>query len=56
MAEEDIVNITADLTLSGGKIVHGKGSFAALAPEALPELPDGSPVIAFGAPGAPTSL
>ena len=52
VAEDDIAGITSDLTLTGGKIVHAKGAFAAHAPEALPELPDWSPVPAFGAPGA----
>ncbi|MEM9522990.1 MAG: amidohydrolase [Pseudomonadota bacterium] len=49
--ESEIADITADLTLTGGRIVHAKGAFAAHAPEALPELPDWSPVPAFGAPG-----
>ncbi|MEM1428543.1 MAG: amidohydrolase [Pseudomonadota bacterium] len=53
IGEDDIANITADLTLSGGKIVHAKGGFAAHAPAPLPELPDWSPVPVFGAPGAP---
>lgn len=53
VAEQDIANISADLTLTGGKIVHAKGAFAAHAPDALPELPDWSPIPVFGAPGAP---
>ncbi len=51
--EDDIINIEADLTFTGGKIVHAKGAFSANAPAPLPELPDWSPVPAFGAPGAP---
>ncbi|MEM6741891.1 MAG: amidohydrolase [Pseudomonadota bacterium] len=53
VAEDEIAAITSDLTLTGGKIVHAKGAFAAQAPAPLPELPDWSPVPAFGAPGAP---
>ena len=52
IAEDDIANITADMTLCGGKVVHAKGAFAAHAPDPLPELPDWSPVPIFGAPGA----
>ena len=51
--EDDIINIEADLTFTGGRIVHAKGAFADHAPAALPELPDWSPVPIFGAPGAP---
>ena len=52
VAEDDIVNIEADLTLTGGKIVHASRRFASYAPAPLPELPDWSPVPIFGAPGA----
>jgi predicted amidohydrolase YtcJ len=52
-AEEAIADITADLTLVGGRIVHAKGPFAALAPPELPPLPAWSPVPVFGAPGVP---
>lgn len=52
VAEDDIINIEADLTLSGGKIVYAKARFADHAPAPLPELPDWSPVPIFGAPGA----
>ena len=55
IAEDEIVNIEADLTLTGGKIVHAKGAFAGHAPAALPELPDWSPLPVFGAPGAPST-
>ncbi|MEM6623211.1 MAG: amidohydrolase [Pseudomonadota bacterium] len=54
-AEDEIVDITADMTLSGGKIVYAKGAFQAHAPAELPELPDWSPVPIFGAPGAPAT-
>ncbi len=53
VAEDEIADITADLTLSGGQIVHAKDAYTAHAPAALPELPDWSPVPIFGAPGAP---
>ena len=52
VAEDDIINIEADLTLTGGKVVHAKARFAPHAPAPLPELPDWSPVPIFGAPGA----
>jgi predicted amidohydrolase YtcJ len=50
-AEDAIADITSDLTLVGGRIVHAKGPFAELAPPDPPPLPPWSPVIAFGAPG-----
>ncbi|MEM8553091.1 MAG: amidohydrolase family protein, partial [Pseudomonadota bacterium] len=50
--EDEIASITADLTLTGGTIVHAKGAFAAHGPPPLPTLPDWSPVPIFGAPGA----
>ncbi|MEL6774699.1 MAG: amidohydrolase family protein, partial [Pseudomonadota bacterium] len=53
VAEEEITEISADLTLTGGRIVHAKGDFAEHAPAPLAELPDWSPVPVFGAPGAP---
>ncbi|MEO0392685.1 MAG: amidohydrolase [Pseudomonadota bacterium] len=49
--EDDITNITADLTVTGGKIVYAQGELASFGPEALPELPDWSPINMFGAPG-----
>ncbi|MEM8811026.1 MAG: amidohydrolase [Pseudomonadota bacterium] len=51
--EDEIAAIEADLTFTGGKVVHAKATFADHAPEALPCMPDWSPVPAFGAPGAP---
>lgn len=53
--EDDIINIEADLTFTGGRIVHAKGAFADHAPAPLPELPDWSPVPIFGAPGTPNT-
>ena len=53
IAEDEIIEIEADLTLTGGQVVHAKGGFAELAPPPLPTLPDWSPVPLFGAPGAP---
>jgi len=50
-AEDDIADISSDLTLVDGKIVHAKDSFGDYAPEELAELPDWSPVSKFGAPG-----
>ena len=55
VAEDDIINIEADLTFSGGRIVYAKNRFAPYAPAPLPELPDWSPVPIFGAPGADPS-
>ncbi|MEO0624458.1 MAG: amidohydrolase [Pseudomonadota bacterium] len=52
-AEAEIADITADLTLTGGQVVHAKGAFANHAPPPLAELADWSPVPFFGAPGAP---
>ncbi|ABI93391.1 RC145 (plasmid) [Roseobacter denitrificans OCh 114] len=51
--EDEIINLEADLTFTGGKVVHAKGPFASHAPADLPGLPDWSPVPMFGAPGAP---
>ncbi len=51
VSEPEITEIEADLTLTGGAIVHAKNRFATHAPAPLPELPDWSPVPVFGAPG-----
>lgn len=51
VAEDEIIEIEADLTLTAGKIVHAKGRFGDHAPAPLPELPDWSPVPILGAPG-----
>jgi predicted amidohydrolase YtcJ len=45
---EEIVNISAVLTVLGGRIVHAAGDFAPLAPPAPPALPDWSPVKHYG--------
>ncbi|MFY0610598.1 MAG: amidohydrolase [Hyphomicrobiaceae bacterium] len=56
VAEDEIADITADLTFTGGKIVYAGGQFTEYGPRPLPELPDWSPVPVFGAPGAPTTI
>ncbi|ONG50534.1 amidohydrolase [Pseudoroseomonas deserti] len=45
---DEIQDITADLTIVGGKIVHGAGDFARLSPPLPPAMPDWSPVNHFG--------
>ncbi|MXP66108.1 amidohydrolase [Roseomonas sp. M0104] len=46
--ENEIQDITAVLTAVGGRIVHGAGDFARLAPPMPPAMPDWSPVRTFG--------
>ncbi|MGA0561295.1 amidohydrolase [Ancylobacter sp. VNQ12] len=46
--EDSIQDITAVLTLLGGRPVHGAGDFADLAPDLPPAMPDWSPVRTFG--------
>jgi hypothetical protein len=46
--EAEIKGIEAVLTLMGGKIVHGSGDFAPLAPPLPPVSPDWSPVASYG--------
>lgn len=46
--EDEIMDITAALTLLGGRPVHGDGDFADLAPDLPPAMPDWSPVRTFG--------
>src|SRR5882672_7567429 len=48
VASEAIQDITAVLTLVGGKPVHGDGAFKDLAPTLPPAMPDWSPVRSFG--------
>ncbi|MBP1860377.1 amidohydrolase [Rhizobium herbae] len=48
-AEDEISFLTSDLTMVGGKIVHGAGDFKALDENDVPPaMPDWSPVRAFG--------
>jgi predicted amidohydrolase YtcJ len=52
-AEDEIADITSDLTMVGGKIFYGSGDFTALDEGALPPaMPDWSPVRRFGGYGA----
>ncbi|RXF74144.1 amidohydrolase [Hansschlegelia zhihuaiae] len=46
--EDEIVHLRSVLTVVGGKVVHGEGDHAPLAPELPPALPDWSPVRTFG--------
>ena len=48
IAEADIKDLTATLTIVGGKLVHASDEFADLAPPSLPISPDWSPVKRFG--------
>jgi predicted amidohydrolase YtcJ len=49
ISESDIPDLQAQLTVMGGRIVHGSGPFADLAPPLPPVSPDWSPVRRFGA-------
>lgn len=42
--EDRIARITSVMTMVGGQVVHGEGPFAALAPTALPVVPDWLPI------------
>jgi hypothetical protein len=44
VAEDELGTLSADLAMVGGRVVHGAGAFAALAPSLPPILPDWSPV------------
>jgi len=46
--EDEIADLSAAMTMVGGKVVHGGGNFEALAPPLPPALPDWSPVRSFG--------
>ncbi len=46
--EDQIVHIRSVLTVLGGKVVHGEGDYAPLAPDLPRPMPDWSPVATFG--------
>ena len=46
--EADIVHLRSVLTVLGGKVVHGDGDYAPLAPALPAPMPDWSPVATFG--------
>ena len=46
--EDQIVHLCSLLTLLGGKVVHGQGDYASLAPDLPRPMPDWSPVATFG--------
>jgi predicted amidohydrolase YtcJ len=48
IAESDIADLHADLTVMGGRIVHGSGPFGDLAPPLPQPSPDWSPLRQFG--------
>ena len=50
--ESEIADTTSLLTMVGGKVVHGAGDFASLAPPLPPAMPDWSPVRTYGGYGA----
>ncbi|MGI4796775.1 MAG: amidohydrolase [Janthinobacterium lividum] len=45
---DDIQDIVSVMTMVGGKVVHGTGDYAGLAPPMPPAMPDWSPVRTFG--------
>jgi predicted amidohydrolase YtcJ len=45
---DEIQDITSVLTVVGGRVVHGAGDYAGLAPPLPPAMPDWSPVRRFG--------
>ncbi len=46
--DEDLRHIESELTVTGGKVVHGAGEFASLAPTLAPIAPEWSPVASYG--------
>jgi predicted amidohydrolase YtcJ len=48
ISDSDIADLHSELTVMGGRIVHGSGPFADLAPPLPPVSPDWSPVRRFG--------
>ena len=51
VAPEEIRRINSVMTMVGGKVVHGEGDFAPLAPPLPPASPSWTPVEAFATPG-----
>jgi hypothetical protein len=51
--DHEIVNIRSVMTILGGKVVHGNGSYAKHAPDLPKPMPDWSPVGTFGSWTAP---
>jgi hypothetical protein len=49
--EETIGALVSDLTVVGGRIVHGAGDFGSYGPPLPPAMPDWSPVRTFGGYG-----
>ncbi|MBE9606977.1 amidohydrolase [Acetobacteraceae bacterium H6797] len=45
---DEIQDITAELTVVGGRVVYGSGNFSSLSPQLPPAMPDWSPVRTFG--------
>ena len=45
---DDIQDVTSLLTIVGGRVVHGAGPYAGMAPPMPPAMPDWSPVRRFG--------
>ena len=52
---EEIRRINAVMTMVGGKVVHGSGEFADLAPPLPPPSPSWTPVGTFATPGMRTA-
>jgi hypothetical protein len=48
VSEDEISQIRSVLTMLGGKVVHGEGDYAPLAPDLPPVMPEWSPVAKFG--------
>jgi hypothetical protein len=50
--EDEIADITSDMTIVGGRVVYGAGDFARFDEPPLPARPDWSPVRDFGRDGS----
>ena len=48
VGDDEIAHLSSVLTLLGGKVVHGQGDYARLAPELPKPMPEWSPVRTFG--------